>query len=214
MSASRKAASSPPSQNGSTSRRSGAERARRRAASMSMWRSISPARASRAASREARPRASGVSSCMETSPMCRSGMGFSASRGISPRTGMPVYVSMLCRMRAACREEATRLRTTPARLTGSKWASPAMTAAAVRVILVTVRVSRTGAPRARARVAVEQLPCTSRPSYRPRLPSIMARSASPNEVQKSARNRASVKKKGSRLVGVRPEARPSHAASM
>lgn len=91
---------------------------------------------------------------------------------------------------------------------------PAMTAAAVRVILVTVRVSRTGAPRARASVAVEQLPCTSRPSYRPRLPSIMARSALPNEVQKSARNRASVKKKGSRLVGVRPEARPSHAASM
>ena len=33
---------------------------------------------------EARPRASGVSSCMETSPMCRSGMGFSASRGDFP----------------------------------------------------------------------------------------------------------------------------------
>ena len=62
-------------------------------------------------------------------------------------------------------------------LSGSKEAMPATMAAAVRVILAQFMVSTTGALSRRATWAVEHVPVTSRPSKRPRLPSIRARSA-------------------------------------
>ena len=37
----------------------------------------------------------------------RSGMGFSARRGISPSTGMPVWLSMACRASLPCRADPT-----------------------------------------------------------------------------------------------------------
>gem|GEM_PF-4050334 len=61
----------------------------------------------------------------------------------------------------------------------SKWRRPDKMAAAVRVILVQSMTTTTGAPRMRANSAVEQLPDRSRPSNRPRLPSMTAMSKGP-----------------------------------
>ena len=158
----------------------------------------------------ARPSASGRSAA-GTRPRCRDGASMPASRGSTPRTGIPV-ASRAATTSSEWRTDPALFKITPEmRVSGSKVCRPCTQAAAVRDTWEMSSTSTTGAAITRATCAVEAQPSAPmRPSKSPITPSTTATSAGVGTAQpcsSSGTSWSSPHRNGSRLRPGRPVAR-------